>query len=224
MSTMGNRGPLSPNRLKLTAPSVHGSCLVQVDDHHEDLLPRKSAIHPTGLSDVSSRIKGQRPRPPVGKPGGLSPLCCNENSEVSSSRRSGYGNNGIPRRKHSNGTTWDALDYRRRRSSRGQDTGRPAHENQSPRRKPPRAVGAISLDGRSHRRGRGLWPPALPSHAPTCQFPYRHHCIATIFLLPSITKVQLPTPEQSPEKVVPGDVNVTALFKLKGALTIFEFS
>jgi len=70
---MGNGGALSPNRLKLTAPSVHGSCLVQVDDHHEDLLPRKSAIHPTGLSDVSMRIKGQRPRPPVGKPRGLSP-------------------------------------------------------------------------------------------------------------------------------------------------------
>ena len=36
--------------------------------------------------------------------------------------------------------------------------------------------------------------------------------------------MQLPTPEQSPEKVVPGDVNVTALFKLKRTLTTFEFS
>ena len=159
MSTLGNRGPLSPNRLKLTALSVHGSCLVQVHDRHEDLLPRKSAFHATGLSDVSSRIKGQRPRPPVGKPGGLSPLCCNENSEVSSSRRSGYGKNGIPRRKHSNGTTWDALDYRRRRSSRGQDTGRPAHENQSPRRKPPRAFGALYIDGGLHRK-----EPVFPAH------------------------------------------------------------
>jgi len=45
-----------------------------------------------------------------------------------------------------------------------------------------------------------------------------------MFLLPSITKVQLSTPEQSPEKVVPCDVNVTTLFKLKEELTTFELS
>jgi len=32
----------------------------------------------------------------------------------------------------------------------GRNTGLPAHENQSPRRKPPRAIGALSINGGPH--------------------------------------------------------------------------
>jgi len=156
---MGNGGALSPNRLKLTAPSVHGSCLVQVDDHHEDLLPRKSAIHPTGLSDVSMRIKGQRPRPPVGKPRGLSPGVTTKTQKSLlrgglDTETTGYrGGNILMARL---GTHWISAEGGR---GGGQKTGRPDHENQSPRRKPPGAVGALSIDQGSHGK-----EPVFPAH------------------------------------------------------------
>jgi len=136
MNTRGNRGPLSPNRLP-TSPSVENYNFRNV---------RESGRRSTSLVLLAPLVLQSG----SGKSRRVIPLLGNENPEVSSSRRPGYGNNGIPRRKLSKGTTWDALDGRRNGLGGSQDTGLPAHENQSPRKKPPMDVGELSIYGGPH--------------------------------------------------------------------------